>query len=95
MALRLLIARAGISPGARTKVGLAGIGLAGLSVSAGHLEQTTLLLASLPVAWFGDLFLLAVPDVEPNYTTLYAILGVAVIAVPMLAVTVELLAGDV
>ncbi len=92
MTLRLGTAAVGIRPGRTTAVVLGGTGVVAASLAAADPEAAAAALSRLPVAAFGESFLLGVEGVRANRSTVLLATAVGAAAVPVLAVSAERLA---
>ena len=68
MAARLGVAATGIRPGDTGRVLLGGVGVLVLSVGIGYFEESVAVLSHLPVAAFGEAFIMGVPGVAADET---------------------------
>ena len=92
MTLRLGTAAVGVRPGRTTAVVLGGAGVVAASLAAADPEAAAAALSRLPVAAFGESFLLGVEGMQANRSTVLLTTAVGAAAVPVLAVSAERLA---
>jgi len=93
MTLRLGVAATGIRVGPAGRVVFAGAGLVVFSLAVEEFEATMAVLSSLPIAAFGDAFLLGVPGADANRTAVVAVVAGSLVAMPVLGLAIERLAA--
>ncbi|ERH10073.1 MAG: hypothetical protein J07HX64_01841 [halophilic archaeon J07HX64] len=89
MAVRLGVAATGVQLGDTGRVLFGGVGVIVLSVGVGYPEESIALLSHLPVAAFGEAFIMGIPEVAADETLVVWATAGGVVGSLVLAVVIE------